>query len=423
VRSMLPGTPRRLAVISAHTSPLAQPGSGDAGGLNVYVAETSRLLARRGVAVDIFTRATHPDQPAVTELAPGVRLRHVEAGQRRAVAKEDMPGLLSAFSACVLREHEQVRDGYDLIHSHYWLSGEVGAMLADRWGVPLVHTPHTLARVKDALRPPGQGGESEARVLAEEHLTTVADAQVVNSAADREALVDLYGADPSRVPVVPPGVDLRTFRPGAKREARDRCGLPQGALVVLYVGRIQPLKGPDVVVDAARELVRTHPRLTERLLVLLAGGPSGTAAVRLAGLDDPSRDGMLRVLGPVPHDELTYLYRSADVLVMPSRSESFGLVALEAQACGTPVVATRVGGLVTAVADGISGVLVESTDAASVAGALRQVLGDEAYRSRLAAGAALHARAFPWDRTVESLLSVYRELPAARVGGRAGRKG
>ncbi|CAN5328640.1 D-inositol-3-phosphate glycosyltransferase [soil metagenome] len=412
--------PRRVATLSVHTSPLDQPGAGDAGGMNVYIVEVSRRLAARGIAVEIFTRATSSELPAVVELAPGVTVRHVTAGPYEGLGKDDLPAQLCAFTSGVLRAEAQHEPGYyDLIHSHYWLSGQVGWLARDRWGVPLIHSAHTLAKVKNALLAEGDHPEPRARVIGEEQVVAEADRLVASTAQEAEDLITLYGAEPHRVHTVAPGVDLDLFRPGDQTAARAALDLPAGALVLLFVGRIQPLKAPDVLLRAAAHLLADEPGLRARLRVVVVGAPSGT------GLDEPEHlqhlastlgiADLVRFQPPVPAGELAGFYRAADVCVVPSHNESFGLVALEAQACGTPVVAASVGGLRTAVADGVSGLLVPGHDPLDYAGAVRSVL---ARRSELSTGAVRHASAFSWDRTAEELLGAYAEamgLPAFAV--------
>jgi D-inositol-3-phosphate glycosyltransferase len=411
--------PRRVATLSVHTSPLDQPGAGDAGGMNVYIVEVSRRLAARGIAVDVFTRATSSGLPPVVEMYPGVTVRHVSAGPFEDLGKEELPGQLCAFTAAVLREEAQHEAGfYDVVHSHYWLSGQVGWLARDRWSVPLIHTAHTLAKVKNATLAAGDRPEPRARVIGEEQVVAEADRLVANTAEEAAALVEHYGADPRRTLVVPPGVDLDRFSPGDRAAARRATGVPDDALVLLFVGRIQPLKAPDVLLDAAAQLLVDDPQLRSRLQVQVIGAPSGSGLAAPRTLHERAEAlgiaDVVRFLPPQPPDRLAEYYRAADVTVVPSHSESFGLVALEAQACGTPVVAAAVGGLRTAVRDGVSGVLVHGHDPAHYAAAVRTVL---ARRPLLSAGARRHAAGFSWDRTVDALVDGYvsatEELAAA----------
>ena len=408
--------PRRVAMLSVHTSPLEQPGTGDAGGLNVYVVETARRLAARGTEVEIFTRTTGSGLPPVAELAPGVLVRHVVAGPFEGLSKDDLPGQLCAFAAGVMRVEARREPGwYDLVHSHYWLSGQVGWLAADRWRVPLVHTMHTMAKVKNRALAVGDTPEPDGRVLGEEQVVQAADRLLANTDDEARDLIDLYGADPDRVSVVPPGVDLDVFRPGgpdARRAARRRLGLPHRVRILLFVGRIQPLKAPDVLVRAAAEMLRRDPARRDDLCVVVVGGPSGSGLARPEELQVLTAElglgDVVRFRPPVPRPVLADWYRAADLVVVPSYSESFGLVAVEAQACGTPVVAARVGGLVTAVRDGETGLLVPGHDPRSWARVLGDLLDDGARLRSMQAAAVRHAAAFGWDATVDATLDVYR---------------
>jgi D-inositol-3-phosphate glycosyltransferase len=394
--------PRRVAVLSVHTSPLSQPGTGDAGGLNVYVLQTALHLARRGVEVEIFTRATSSADAATVRVAPGVLVRNVAAGPFEGLDKYDLPTQLCAFTAGVLRAEANHDPGhYDIVHSHYWLSGQVGWLARDRWAVPLVHTAHTLAAVKNAALADGDAPEPPLRAVGEQQVVDEADRLIVNTESEAHQLVSLHNADPRRIDVVHPGVDLQTFSPGDRTAARATLGLPAGDRIVAFVGRIQPLKAPDVLLRAAA--------LLPDVRVLIAGGPSGSGLaapdtlVRLAaelGIAD-----RVSFLPPQSRDQLVNVYRAADLVAVPSYSESFGLVAVEAQACGTPVVAAAVGGLPVAVADGRSGALVAGHGAGAWAAAITGLL--EADAAALSRGAIEHAGRFSWDHTVDALLASY----------------
>ncbi|HEY0637047.1 MAG TPA: D-inositol-3-phosphate glycosyltransferase [Pseudonocardiaceae bacterium] len=410
--------PERVAVLSVHTSPLEQPGTGDAGGMNVYIEQTSARMAQRGVAVEVFTRATSSDLPPVAELAPGVIVRHVPAGPFEGLGKNDLPGQLCAFTAGVLRAEAYHEPGYyHVVHSHYWLSGQVGYLARDRWGVPLVHTAHTLAKVKNAALADGDTPEPAVRLIGEQQVVDEADRLVANTGVEADELVRFYDADPDRIVTVPPGVDLGAFTPGPRAAARRSLGLRGGDVVLAFVGRIQPLKAPDVLLRAAAELVRREPGLRSRLVVLVVGGPSGTGLERPHGLEELAAalgiTAQVRFLPPQPRAGLAEVYRAADVVAVPSHNESFGLVALEAQACGTPVVAAAVGGLPVAVADGVSGLLVPSHRTPDWADALAAVALRPGLRDRLGAAAVEHARDFSWERTTDSLLATYADAALA----------
>lgn len=398
----------RIAMLSVHTSPLDPPGGGDAGGMNVYVVETAKRLAASGVEVEIFTRRTSGDQDAAVRLTDGVLVRHITAGPYEGLAKDDLPAQLCAFSAGVMRAEAFHEPGwYDAIHSHYWLSGQVGWLARERWGVPLIHSAHTLAKVKNLSLAEGDRPEPRARVIGEEQVVVEADRLVASTEAETRDLIDLYAADARRVSTIAPGVDLETFRPGESAAARRRLGLHPTAPTLLFVGRIQPLKAPDVLLRAAALLRAEVPDL--RVVVL--GAPSGS------GLAEPDwLHGLAAQLGvdsnvcfvpPVDRAAVADYYRAADLTVVPSYNESFGLVALESQACGTPVVAAAVGGLPTAVRDGVSGVLIDGHDPAIWAKVLADLVLDPRRRDELAGHARPHAENFAWERTADLLRTEY----------------
>ncbi|WP_241827979.1 D-inositol-3-phosphate glycosyltransferase [Actinopolymorpha singaporensis] len=399
-------------MLSVHTSPLDQPGTGDAGGMNVYVVELARRMAALGIEVEIFTRATSSDQPPIVEAEPGVRVRHVVAGPFAGLAKDELPAQLCAFARGVLRAEAAHDVGwYDLIHSHYWLSGQVGALAKERWGVPLVHSMHTMAKVKNAQLAKGDRPEPRARVIGEEQVVEAADWLVANTDEEARQLVELYDADPAGVVTVNPGVDLEVFAPGDTRSARRELGLPDDAVVLMFAGRIQPLKAPDVLVRAAAELVRVRPGLRRRLVVAIVGGPSGSGTAAPGKLARLARDlglgDVVRFVPPVRQAELARWYRAATLVAVPSYNESFGLVALEAQACGTPVVAAATGGLLTAVADDVSGVLVDGHDPRRWAKVLGELLDASDRLARLGEGGLRHAQGFGWAVTAARMLDVY----------------
>ncbi|MCW2616812.1 MAG: UDP-N-acetylglucosamine [Frankiales bacterium] len=421
-RSVTSVHPRRVAVLSVHTSPLEQPGTGDAGGLNVYVVETSKRLADLGVEVEVFTRATRSDLPAVVELVPGVTVRHLTAGPFEGLSKDDLPAQLCALTSGVLRAEAAHEPGwYDVVHSHYWLSGQVGWLAAERWGAPLVHTAHTLAKVKNLALADGDAPEPLRRVVGEQQVVAAADRLIANTADEARELVDLYGAEADRVVTVAPGVDLEHFRPGeatnTSNPARERLGIPADAVLLLFVGRIQPLKAPDVLLHAAAEMLRRDRSLRSRLVVAVVGGPSGTGLLEPTALQDLAHElgiaDLVRFETPQGgRDRLRDWYLAADLVAVPSHNESFGLVALEAQACGTPVVATDVGGLRTTVRDGVSGLLVPGHGAGQWAAALTRALDE---RARLSRGAVEHAAGFSWGTTASGLLTTYRDALAERA--------
>jgi D-inositol-3-phosphate glycosyltransferase len=395
-----------------HTSPLDQPGIGDAGGMNIYVLESAQRMAAMGVSVDIFTRRTDSAQPDIVEISPGVRVRHFDCGHGT-LTKEQLPihisGLSQEFSRIMRTEN------YDVIHSHYWLSGKVAMPAAKELGIPLVHTMHTMARVKNLNLAEGETPEPMIRVQGETQVVAAANALIANTDAEGASLVSLYDACPDTVHVVSPGVDLYTFTPGESRGvARAHIGQPADALVVSFVGRIQPHKGPEVLIRATSELVKHTPLLRHRLIVNIVGGASGANTEEVDRLKELTTwlaiDDVVRFTPPVQREELPQWYRAADLVIVPSYSESFGLVALEAQACGTPVVATAVGGLRTAVADGISGVLVDGHDPKAWSSVISRLLQEPQRRVLLSMGAIEHASHFGWDVTARGTLDIYDQV-------------
>ena len=397
----------RAAILSYHSSPLIEPGSGDSGGMTIYVRELTVALARLGVETDIFTRATG-DEDRITNFSEGVRVISVDAGPREAVAKEELPVHLGEFIEGIEGFAAAQRSPYDVVHSHYWHSGLAGETLARSWSVPLVHSHHTLGLVKNRNLAPGDHAEPESRLRGERRVIERADVLVASTEEEWGQLSCLYGAPHDRLKIVHPGVDHDVFCPGDRVEARAELGVAD-AHVVLYVGRIQRLKGLELAIRAVEELV---PALERPVRFLVVGGPSGVNGedeiARLQELvDDLGLNDVVRFEGPQPHARLPMYYRAADALVVCSHSESFGLAALEAQACGTAVVATPVGGLGHIVTDGESGFLVDTRDPAVFAGRLKTVLADEDLRVSFGRAAVQSAAQFSWEITADIMHSLY----------------
>jgi D-inositol-3-phosphate glycosyltransferase len=393
-----------------HTSPLDQPGTGDAGGMNIYVTESAKRIAAMGVDVDIFTRRTNEEVEDVVEIAPNVRVKQINMGPVHGVTKEQLPALIPALSA----EFSQIlsKENYDVVHSHYWISGKIAMPAVAKLSIPLVHTMHTMARVKNLNLAEGEVPEPMIRVQGETQVVAAANALIANTDAEAASLVSLYDACPDNVSVVSPGVDLYSFTPGAGRAAaRAAIGLPADAHVLAFVGRIQPHKGPEVLIRSVAEMLTHSPQLRSKLIVLIMGGASGAGTGEVERLKDLTSwlgiSDVVRFLLPVPRVELADWYRAADLVCVPSYSESFGLVALEAQACGTPVVATAVGGLRTAVADGISGVLVDGHNPKAWSSVIARLLNEPQRRVLLSMGAIEHASHFGWDATARGTLDIY----------------
>jgi D-inositol-3-phosphate glycosyltransferase len=342
-------------------------------------------------------------------------VRSVVAGPFEELDKTELPAQVCPFTLEVLRAEAEAEPGkYDLVHAHYWLSGKVGAAVKERWGVPLVQSMHTLGKVKNASLAAGDAAEPGERIQGEHEVVAAADRLIANTPEEARQLTELYGADPAKVRTISPGADLSIFQPGAHatRMARQRLGIRQDAVVLMFAGRVQPLKGPDIVLKTAAWLLRDNPELKYRLQVVLVGGPSGRR-----DRADPDRmrelaaalniDGIVRFEPPCPQPELADWYRAATLVLAPSHSESFGLVALEAQACGTPVVAARVGGLRTAVRDGFSGVLIDGHDPQVWARTIEDLIAQPRRLKELSEGAVRHASAFGWSATVDRLAAVY----------------
>ena len=410
------GDMQRLAVLSMHTSPLAQPGTGDGGGMNVYVRELSASLARTGVVCDVYTRAYSPDLPATVEVEPGFRVHHVPAGPLAAVAKQHLHGLVEEFTENVALRMEMIADHagpVDAIHANYWLSGVVGHTLKHRLDLPLVSTFHTLDRVKAEATPEDiDEAEPQRRALAEAATIACSDAVLASCQVEADQLVELYGADPARVRIVAPGVDHAFFSAGDQRQARRATNLEGEGPLLLFVGRIQPLKGVDV---AIRTLAAVHSSGLADARLVVIGGPSGAngdveVKKLLSLVDELGLRDFTSFIPPQRHELLSSFYRAADISLVPSMSESFGLVALEAAACGTPVVASAVGGLTTLVDDGVTGYLVEPRDVEGFADRVERIWRDPKRAAELRANAAKRAGGYTWASAASELRMIYEGL-------------
>ncbi|HYN37496.1 MAG TPA: glycosyltransferase [Actinomycetota bacterium] len=398
---------RRAAIISYHSSPLLEPGTGDSGGMTIFVRALTEALAKRGISTDIYTRSTGVHERVKT-LSPGVRVISIDAGPPGPLAKADLPRYLDELTTGIRAFTMTQRLGYDIIHSHYWHSGLVGSALATAWDVPLVHSHHTLGLVKNRFLAPGDAPEPNVRLEGERSVIEGADVLVASTDEEWGQLSCLYGAPHDRLKVVHPGVNHEIFTPGDRAAARRELGLTD-ELTVLYVGRIQPLKGLELAIRSVEQLV---PALDRPLRFIVVGGASGSGGddevERLQNLvSELDLDTTVRFVGAQPHFRLPTFYRAADALVVCSYSESFGLAALEAHACGTPVVATPVGGLSHIVADGESGFLVDTRDPSTFAGRLKTLLSDEDLRASFSEKAARVAQNFSWDNTADSLRTLY----------------
>jgi D-inositol-3-phosphate glycosyltransferase len=402
----------RIATLMVHSSPLDQAGMGDAGGMNVYVVESAKKMAQSGVGVDIFTRANHANLPESVEIAEGVNVKHLVAGPFEGLFKEELPSQLGALTSSFMNYQKELpNDYYSLLHSHYWISGQLGWMVSERTGIPLIHTMHTTAKVKNLNLAEGETPEPHTRAIGEEQVIKASTGLIANTDAEAASLVSLYDACPDNVFVVAPGVDLQTFSPGSgKASARVKLNIAPDAIMITFVGRIQPHKGPDVLLRAAAEMISHTPHLRAKLAVVIMGGASGSGdeleklkvLAKFLKIED-----VTHFINPVLRDHLADWYRASDLVCVPSYSESFGLVALEAQACGTPVVATAIGGLRTAVSDGISGSLVDGHDPKAWSAVISRLITEPARRLLLSMGAVEHASHFGWENTARKTLDVY----------------
>ena len=411
---------RRIAMLSVHTCPMAMLGGKETGGMNVYVRELSRELGARGLTVDIFTRLQNPALPLVRPLWPNVRVIHLPAGPEQPYNKnlvyDHLPQFLSELRTFAAGEHIT----YDLLHSHYWLSGWVARELARENALPTVHMFHTLGKMKDAVARSEAEKETATRIRVEEELMRDMSRIVAATPLDKSQMVDLYGAKSRKIVVIPLGVDPSMFRPIPTAQARHAVGLdlPGICKLVLFVGRLDPLKGLETLLRAVCKLTDLEPELVQGLCMAVIGGDADDSETGLDNelecldklKDEVGLHDLVIFLGSRAQDTLPYYYSAAEVCVVPSHYESFGLVALEAMACGAPVIASRVGGLQHTVEDGVTGFLVPAGDPDALADKLRLVLADSELRQRLGAKARQKARAYTWQVVAHRILKVYEGL-------------
>jgi len=400
----------RVAMLSVHTCPLAALGGKETGGMNVYVRELARELARMRMSADIFTRSQNPAIPRVVTLAEGVRVVHLAAGPQAPMVRERMVDHLDAFVDGV--DAFRIAGGleYDLIHAHYWLSGAVGLALRQRWGVPVVQMFHTLGHLKNDATRNGADREPDVRIAEEARIVAATDRLIADTVVERAHLVSHYGADPGRIAVIPCGVDTELFTPGDQAAARATLGLDAGPQL-LYVGRLAPIKGLETLLDG---MARLHAAGSPAHLTIVGGdadepldGHEAELRSRLARL---ALGDAVTFVGAQPQERLRTWYVAADATVLPSYYESFGMVALEAMACGSPVVASRVGGLQTTVRHGVTGLLVPDHDPVSLAEALTRLLGDADLRWRLGREGVRWAMQHRWPCVAEAVCREYAAL-------------
>ncbi len=426
-------TLKRVALISFHTSPLATLGGKDTGGMNVYVREIARELAHRGIAVDVFTRSQGTQSLRIDpRLAPGVRVIHVPAGPEAPVAKDDLFQYVPAFAEWMCQFAEQEQGGgaahadshlhalgrYDLIHANYWLSGLVAESLRKCWGTRFVMTFHTLAEMKNQIAQRAEDAETDLRLSQECHLCYAADRLTASTKVEKDQLVHLYGAGSSKIRIVPPGADLSRFMPIEQSYAKAVIGVPPQHRMILFAGRIERLKGVDTLFRAMALLKQRRADMDWRNLcvTVIGGDPSerglrdNQEMARLHALrDDLGLNDLIAFIGARDQDSLQYYYSAAEMLVMPSHYESFGMVALEAMACGTPVVVSDVGGLHELVQHNKTGIRVKVSDTEALARAIERLLDNVALRRRMGHSASCYAEDFSWQRVTDKLLAVYEE--------------
>jgi D-inositol-3-phosphate glycosyltransferase len=415
-------------MLSVHTCPLATLGGKETGGMNVYVRDLSRELGRRGIAVDVFTRSQNPDSPRVmTGLGPHGRVIHVPAGPEAPYDKNLIVRHLPQFVRGIRDFARREGLDYDVIHSHYWLSGLAARDLRRTWGTPIVQMFHTLGQMKNMVASGPQAWEPDRRIEGEAEVMAFVDRLVAATPLERAQMVWLYGADAGKIDVVPCGVDLDLFRSTPPAEAKRMLGLPPSRRIVLFVGRIEPLKGIDTLLRAMALVAPEIPQWQEDLSVIVIGGAPG------AGIDEVNAErarleklraelgieDLVTFQGAKDQDMLVYYYSAAEMVVMPSRYESFGMVALEAMACGTPVVASKVGGLAFNVKDGQTGFLVPERDADALASRIRLLLCDPGLRRRLGWNATHWARRYGWPIVANHIVDLYKQVqPAAAQAAR-----
>ena len=413
----MPNRRARIAMLSVHTCPLATLGGKETGGMNVYVRDLSRELARRGYHVDVYTRSQDSGIPRISNgLGPGARVIHLPAGPEHPYGKHLVYDHLPEFVDGVLAQVEADSIRYDVLHSHYWLSGVVARELRQRWGAPIVHMFHTLGEMKNAVAQRPEELETARRIGVEAEIVRFAGALVAATPVEEEQLVRLYSADPARIHVVSPGVDTEVFHPIPAAHAKEHIGLCPDCYIILFVGRIEPLKGVDNLLRAIARVVEREPELREGLVVPIIGGDpdrirQADEMVRLQELREELGIGdVVTFLGAKDQDTLQYYYSAAEVVVMPSDYESFGMVALEAMACGTPVIVSDVGGLAFLVQHGRTGYRVPARDPQALAAKITRLLTDEGLRRRIGQRAACWAESYAWPRIADRIEGVYGEV-------------
>jgi D-inositol-3-phosphate glycosyltransferase len=399
-----------VAMLSVHTCPLAALGGKETGGMNVYVREVSRELGRMGVSVDVFTRSQDPSIPRVVPLGERARVIHLAAGVEAPVARERIYDHLDEFVEGIEAWRIAEAIDYDLIHAHYWLSGSAALTLKTRWSVPVLQMFHTLGRLKNRVARSAAELEPAVRLEEETRIVSEADRIVAANVVERAELLRDYAAHASRIATIPCGVDTDLFTPGDRAEARRRLGLDDRP-VLLWVGRIAPIKGLDTLLDTVARLREGGQDM--RLLVVGGDADEPTSGHETSLRQRIARLGLVdsvRFVGPQPQSVLPLYYAAADLTVLPSYYESFGMVALEAMACGSPVIASRVGGLVTTVRDGVTGFLVPDGDVGALAERIETLVADPELRWRLGREGVRWAAQHRWPCVAEAVCKEYASL-------------
>jgi D-inositol-3-phosphate glycosyltransferase len=408
-----------IAQLSVHTCPLATLGGKQTGGMNVYVRDLSRELVRRGHHVDVYTRSQNPTIPRISHaLGRGGRVIHIPAGPEQPYPKNEVYNHLPEFVDGILTQAKDDAIAYDLIHSHYWLSGWVARELRERWGTPIIHMFHTLGRMKNAIAQSPRAQEPPRRMQVEDEIVDFVDQTIVATPTERDQLITLYSADEDRVRVIPPGVDLERFHPIPPTRAKEQICLDPTCRSILFVGRIEALKGVDTLLKAISLIARKRPELTCGMCVPIIGGnphrvKDNDEMIRLQALREDLQIGdVVTFLGAQDQDTLQYYYAAAEMVVMPSDYESFGMVALEAMACGVPVIASDVGGLAHLVQNGRTGYRVPARDPDALAAKITRLLSDEGLRRRMGQRAACWAEGYAWPLIADRIEEAYAQLAA-----------
>lgn len=415
-----------IALISYHTCPLATLGGKDTGGMNVYVRDLTRYLGEMGIHADVFTRSQDEHVPHVLhDLGFGNRIVHIPAGPETPLPKEELYKYVDVFSENIAQFAASKNIHYDLIHSHYWLSGLAAIKLREQWNVPILHMFHTLAYLKNEIARSPDEMEGSLRLQSEKKIVDEVDGIIAATEIEQEQLQQYYAADPHKIQIVPPGVDLTRFYPIPQDEAKAVIGIPSNERVILFVGRIEPLKGIDNLLKSIAFLRSSNALTTCPHYVAIIGGdpdrPRDLLDREMRHLQDLNKrlglDDMVVFLGKKAQDSLPYYYSAAEVVVMPSHYESFGMVALEAMACGTPVIATRVGGLQMLVKDGVNGLSVPDDDPKMLAKQLMQILCEQGLRTKLRQNGLSFAQDYSWSIITDSLVQIYQAMLSANAPG------